>query len=173
MNDDLRDRVEDVLRGYDARYIETYLDETDTTRVRYCGLELEKVARNTGIGGCVRVLAQGWGFANFNNSSDLLRKVVGAVHHAGVVGGEPVDLAPVKLLVDSVPLLLKDVLDQCNHIMWETYGITITMVGDSDQYTRRIVASSDGAYIQQEKVDVALRVSATARNGVGCSAVQH
>ena len=50
MKDDLRDRVEDALPGHDARYIETHLDETDTTRVLYRGLELEEVACNTGIG---------------------------------------------------------------------------------------------------------------------------
>lgn len=176
MNDDLRDRVTDALRGHDARYIDIRLDETETTRIRYRGLELEEVARNTGIGGCVRVLAQGWGFANFNNVSDLRRKVAAAVHHASLVGGDPVGLAPVKPLVDSVPLLLakdprlislqskKDVLDPYNRIMWDTPGITTTTIGYSDQYTRKIFASSEGAYIQQEKVDVTLRVSATARN---------
>ena len=177
MDDDIRDRVEDALRGHDARYVEIRLEETDTTRVRYRGRELEEVGRSTSIGGCVRALVGGWGFTHFNHLDGLRAKVETAVRHAKLVDNGPISFSPVQPVVDSVPLLVgkdprsislpdkKEILDQYIDIIWKTPDITTSTVGYSDQYSRRIFASSEGAYIQQEKIDVTLRVSATARDG--------
>ena len=177
MNDNLRDRVEQALKGHNARYIEIRLEETDATHLRYRGRELEAVGHATGIGGCVRALAHGWGFTFFNDLEELGQKVEAAVANARLVGGDPIEIAPVEPVVDSVPPLIgkdprsvslqdkKQVLDQYIDVIWRTPGITTSTIGYGDGYRKRVFASSEGAYLQHEKIDVTLRVGATARDG--------
>ncbi|MDO8579474.1 MAG: DNA gyrase modulator, partial [bacterium] len=99
----MRDRVTEALKDHGARYVEIRLEQTQGTHLRYRGRELEDVGRTSGIGGNVRALAGGgWGFACFNDLSQLKEKVVTAVSHARQVGGEPVSLAVVEPHVDIV-----------------------------------------------------------------------
>ena len=177
MNDDLRDRVEQALKGHGARYVEIRLEETDSTHLRYRGRELEEAGRSTGIGGCVRALERGWGFTFFNDIDDLKAKVETAVRHARLVAGDPVQICPVEPVVAEVPLTVgkdprsialadkKGVLDQYLDIIWRTPGVTTSSIGYADGYRNRVFASSEGSYIQHERLDVSLRVGATAREG--------
>ena len=66
MDDNVRDRIEDALKGYDARYIEVRVEEVENTHIRYRGKELDEIGHSAGIGGCIRALAGGWGFVSFN-----------------------------------------------------------------------------------------------------------
>ena len=56
-------------------------------------------------------------------------------------------------------------MDQYNGIMWEVEGIQTTLIGYGDGHKRVVFASSEGTYIEQQRVDVSLRLSATARDG--------
>ena len=177
MNDTMRDRIEQALKGQGARYVEIRLEETESAHLRYRGRDLESVGRSTGVGGCVRALVGGWGFTFFNDLDDLQQKVATAVHNARLVAGDAINIAAVEPVVDSVPPLVgkdprlvslaskKEILDQYIDVLWKTAGITTTSIGYGEGYGRRVFASSDGAYIQQERIDVTLRVSATARDG--------
>ena len=107
MDDGVRDRIEDALRGHDARYVEVRLDEAEGTHVRYRGREIEEIGRTAGVGGCIRALAGGWGFASFNQLEGLKEKADTAVRNARLVGDKGVALAPVEPIVDVVPPLLK------------------------------------------------------------------
>ena len=178
MNDSLHDLIADALKGHDALYVEVRVDETDTTHIRYRGRELEEVSRTSGGGGCVRALAGGgWGFVSFNSLDKLRGKVKAAVRNARLVGGEPVGLAPAQPIVDAIPREVhknlskvslqdkKTFLDQYVEQMWSVPGISSTTVGYGDARRNRVFASSEGSYIEQEKLDIMLRLNAVARDG--------
>ena len=177
MQVDIRDQVEDALKGHDARYIEIRVEEVQGTHIRYRGRDLDEIGRTRGVGGCVRALAGGWGFASFNGLDDLRERVAAAVRNARLVAGAGIDLAPVEPVVDIVPPLVKKdplgvslqdkkaALDQYVDIIWEVPQMTTSTVGYGDSHRKRIFASSAGSYIQQEKIDVSLRLSAMARDG--------
>ena len=177
MDDDIRSRIEDAIKGHDARYIEVRVEDAEGTHVRYRGRELEDIGHTTGVGGCVRALARGWGFASFNELDGLREKVAGAVRNARLAGDKGITLAPVEPVVDIVPptveidplaVSLQDktsTLGQYVDIIWSIPGITTSTIGYSDGRRKRVFATSDGTYIQQEKVDVSLRLNAMARDG--------
>jgi len=174
----MRDDIQEALKDHGARYVEIRLEQSEGTRLTYRGRELEEIGRSSGIGGNVRALAGGgWGFACFNDISDLKGKVAMAVSHARHVGGEPVQLADVEPHVDTVePVLLEDsqgvslhekkrVIDEYISLMLGVPGVQTCTIGYGDGRRKVVFANSEGAYIEQERVDVNLRLAAMARDG--------
>ena len=103
MNSNLRDIICDALSSNQAQYVEIRFDQFEATHIRYRDRDLEEVNRTTSGGGCVRALAGGgWGFVSFNGVDDLRIKVKAAIRNARLVGGDPIELAPVKPVVDCV-----------------------------------------------------------------------
>ncbi|MBI4308547.1 MAG: TldD/PmbA family protein [Chloroflexi bacterium] len=174
---ELRDRIEAALKGHRADYIEIRIEEAEGARITYRGRELEDIGRSTSVGGCVRALVKGgWGFVSFNNLTRLREKVALAVRQARLAGSERSQLAPIEPMVDIVPPFIgkvnplevplarkKDLLDGYNEIIWGTPGITTSVMGYSDGIRRVAFATSEGAYIEQSKIDVSFRFSAMAR----------
>jgi TldD protein len=171
-----RDEIEGALRGHDADYLEVRLDDTATNRIIYRGRELEEIGRGRSFGGNARALVRGgWGFVSFNEPSQLRQRVEEAVAAARHVGRETSMLAEVQPVVDSVPLELKkdprtvplaakkDLLDQYNETMLSIDGVTSTNITYSDGHKRVVFASSEGSFIEQERIDVVSRLAATAR----------
>jgi TldD protein len=174
----MRDDIQEALKDHGARYVEIRLEQSEGTRLTYRGRELEEIGRSSGIGGNVRALAGGgWGFACFNDISDLKGKVAMAVSHARHVGGEPVQLADVEPHVDTVELVLledpqgvslhekKRVLDEYISLMLGVPGVQTCTIGYGDGRRKVVFANSEGGYIEQERVDVNLRLAAMARDG--------
>ncbi len=178
MDERVRERIEAALKSVDAQYVEVRVEESSSSTIRYRGRDLEEIGRGSGLGGNVRALAGGgWGFASFNDLSDLDAKVRLAVQAARAVGGERVELSEVPPVVDYVPPVLgrdpravsladkKAVLDQYVDIMMGTPGVQSSSVGYTDGRRHMIFANSEGSYVDQERVDVNLRISAMARDG--------
>ncbi len=176
-SEDIRDRIEDALKGHDARYIEIRVEEGESSHVRYLGKELDEIGRTSSVGGCIRALAGGWGFVSFNNLDGLREKVATAVRNASFVNDTGIEIAPVEPVVDIVPPVIKKdprgvaladkkaLMDEYVEIINSNPKITSGTVTYSDGGRSRIFATSDGAYIQQQKVDVSLRLNAMARDG--------
>ena len=177
MDESIRERIDNALKGTAGQYVEVHVEESSSSQIRYRGSELEEIGRSNGLGGNVRALAGGgWGFASFNDLSDLEAKVEQAVSQARLVGGEPVYLAETPTVVDSVPALVgmdpthlslaqkKSVLDSYVDILMGTSGVQSASVGYTDSKRRMIYANSEGSFIDQERVDVNLRLSAMARS---------
>ena len=171
-----RDEILGVLRGHEVDYLEVRLDDTTTNRIVYRGRELEEIGRTRSFGGNARALVRGgWAFVSFNDLGELRKRVEEAVIAAGHVGRETSALAEVEPVVDSVPLELnkdprtvslatkKGLLDRYNEMMLSVDGVTSTNITYSDGHKRIVFASSEGSYIEQERIDVASRLSATAR----------
>ncbi|MEX1193748.1 MAG: TldD/PmbA family protein [Dehalococcoidia bacterium] len=172
----LREDIEAAVKGHNADYAELRIDDTATNRLIYRGKELEEIGRTRNFGGCARALVNGgWGFVSFNETADLRARVQEAVEQARHVGKETSVLAPVEPVVDIVPVQVlmdprkitlakkKEIFDDYNEKMLSVDGVTSTnlVYGDSDK--RVTFANSEGSYIEQERIDVISRLSATAR----------
>lgn len=178
MNSNLRDIICDALSSNQAQYVEIRFDQFEATHIRYRDRDLEEVNRTTSGGGCVRALAGGgWGFVSFNGVDDLRNKVKAAIRNARLVGGDPIELAPVEPVVDCVKSNVKKdpskislndkkkLLDEYAGEIWSVPGIATSTVGYGDSHLNRVFASSEGTYIEQEKLDISMRLSAVARDG--------
>ena len=177
-NDNLRERIEAAIAKAGAEYVEIRIEEAESSTIRYRGRELEEIGRSSSLGGSVRALAGGgWGFVCFNDLDGLEEKVRLAVNQAKLVAGERIVLADASPVVDVVPPVLgkdptalaladkKAVLDEYMEVMMGVPQVQSCSVGYGDGRRRVTFASSVGSYIEQERVDVSLRLSAMARDG--------
>jgi len=171
-----RDDIEHAVRGHNADYVELRIDDTANNRIVYRGKELEEIGRTRNFGGCARALVNGgWGFVSLNEPADLKARVAEAVSQARHVGKEKSVLAPIEPSVDIVPAQVmmdprkitlarkKELLDGYNEKMLSVEGVTSTNLIYADSWKRVTFASSEGAYIEQERIDVVSRLAATAR----------
>ncbi len=173
-----RDLIEDALAGHGADYCEIRLEETDSTRLTYHGRELEDIAQTSGRGGNVRAVVNGgWGFASFNDLSNIKEQVKSAVEHARLVSGDGTKLAEIEPVVDIVPPVLvndaatvslddkKRQMDHYNDLIWSVTGILSSDIIYGDNRRRVCFGSSEGSYIEQEFNHVVSRISAQAKKG--------
>ena len=171
-------QLAEALKGYNADYIEAHLEESQTSHLTYRGRELESIGRTTAVGGNVRALIRGgWGFVSFNNLDELPAKVKLAVKQAELVGNEESKLAPVEPVVDVVPSKInknpvtmplaekKQLLDEYNALMWHTPKLQTSIIGYGDSHKKVIFLNSLGSYIEQERADITLRLTAVATDG--------
>jgi len=168
-------QLAEAIKGFSADYIEARLEESQKSYITYRGRELESVGQSTAVGGNIRALVKGgWGFVSFNRLSDLPGRIELAVKQATLVGREESKLAPVKPIVDIVspeidknPLAIplaekKQLLDEYNDIIWRTPKLQTSVIGYGDSHKKVIFLNSSGSYIQQERADITLRLSAVA-----------
>ncbi len=167
-----------LLKGQNADYLEAHLEQTSASHITYRGRKLESIGRSTAIGGNVRALSRGgWGFTSFNNLDELPKRIELATEQARLAAKSESQLAPVSPVVDRVasgisqnpveiPLARKKrLLDEYNDIIWQTPGLKTSVIGYGDGHKKSIFISSTGSFIQQERADVTLRLSAIATNG--------
>ena len=174
---ELRQQLEEALRGHNADYVEIRVEESHTTQLTYRGRELEEIGRTTNLGGCVRAAYQGgWGFVSFNDLSGLREKADLAVRQARLVGKETTQLAPVAPVVDVVPLVLKRdpvnvPLAEKKRLMDEyieaalrrSDKIQTINAGYGDARRKLTFANSEGTYVEQERARVRATVVVLAR----------
>ncbi len=165
----------ETLKRYSADYIEARLEESQSSHLTYRGRDLESVGRTTAIGGNVRALVRGaWGFVSFNDFNGLPGQIELAVKQARFAGSRKSQLARVEPVVDNVPagadnnpvtIPLADkkrLLDEYNDIIWRTPKIQTSVIGYVDSHKKVIFLNSSGSYIEQERSDITLRLSAVA-----------
>ena len=171
-------QLAETLKRYHADYIEAHLEESQSGNITYRGRKLESIGRRTAIGGNVCALVKGgWGFVSFNNLDDLPGRIEQAVKQARFVGNEESRLARGEPAVDralsqlnknplDIPLLAKkQLLEEYNDIISGTPGIKTSVVGYGDGRKKTIFINSLGSYIQQERTDITLRLTAIAAAG--------
>ncbi len=171
-------QLAEAVKGYSADYIEARLEESQRSHITYLGRELESVGQATAVGGNVRALVRGgWGFVSFDSLSDLPSRIELAVKQARLVGKEESKLAPVEPIVDIVsaeidknPLTMplaekKQLLDEYNALIWRTPKLQTSIIAYGDSHKKVIFLSSLGSYIEQERSDVILRLTAIAAEG--------
>ncbi len=178
----VKDLLSDLIARYRSQvdYLAIRLEAAEGSDILLRGNRIETLSEGISIGGQVRACYKGgWGFASFNQLSNLAERIEEAISAARLVGDEETLLAPIPPVQDTctlpltgtdprqVPLLEKKLL--CQH-----YGEILRSVsprvatvsvryGDSSQ--RIILATSEGTLLEQSWVDMEMRFAATARNG--------
>ncbi|HUV56206.1 MAG TPA: TldD/PmbA family protein [Dehalococcoidales bacterium] len=171
-------QLAEMLKKYSADYIEAHLEESQTSHIAYRGRELDSIGRATATGGNIRAMVKGaWGFVSFNDLNELANKVELAVKQAQLAGREQSQLAPVTPVVDAVltetdrnPVAIplakkKQLLDEYNDVIWQTPKLQTSIAGYGDSYKKVIFLNSSGSYIEQDRMDIALRLAAVATEG--------
>jgi len=171
-------QLAEVLKGYNADYIEAHLEESHTSHITYRGRELESIGKTTTIGGNVRAMVRGgWGFVCFNNLNELPDRVKLAVRQAQFAGNKESKLAPAEPAVDMVPGEIdrnpvaiplaekKQPLDEYNAIIQQTPKIQTSTISYGDSHKKTIFVNSLGSHIEQERADITLRLTAIATEG--------
>ena len=172
----MRERFTDILSKCNADYVEIRFEQNQTTQISYRGGKLEEVSRTCSSGGNIRALVKGgWGFACFNSADKLDDYVELAVKQAKLACGEGFTLPSKEPVVDIVEVLVKDnaadtplvkkkqLFDEYNDIMLTSPQIQDSRIGYQDVNRKVIFANSEGSYIEQDKPDLTLRVTAIAR----------
>lgn len=165
----------DILKHQKVDFIEAHLDQSRTSHITYRGRELESIGRSSSFGGNVRAMVRGaWGFASFNDVTDLESRVASAVSMAQFAGRGETHLAAAAPIVDSVPLEFenspvdipltekKALMDEYNEVIWGTPNIRTSVIGYGDGEKTSVYINSLGSLIRQERADVTLRVAAIA-----------
>ncbi len=168
-------RLADILKKQLVDFIEAHLEESRTSHLSYRGRELESIGRTQSLGGNVRAMVRGaWGFASFNDMTDLETRVSAAVKMAEFAGQSVTRLADAAMVVDRVPVEVnrlavdltladkKAVIDEYQEVLWAVPGIRTSVIGYGDGHRHSIYVNSLGSYIDQERADVTLRVAAIA-----------
>ncbi len=168
-------RLAEVINRYTADYIEARLEETQTSYISYRGRELDSIGRASAIGGNVRAMVKGaWGFVSFNDFNRLPGRVELAIKQAQFAGSEESRLAPAEPVVDTIlteqdknPVVIplaekKRLLDEYNDIIWHTPKLQTSIIDYGDSYKKAIFLNSLGSYIEQDRADVTLRLTAIA-----------
>jgi TldD protein len=167
-----------VISRFDAEYIDVHLEESQASHLTYRGKELESTDKTNSVGGNVRALVKGgWGFVSFNSLDDLPAKAALAVEQARFVSGGDAKVSPVRPIVDrvvdevkenpvNIPLAgKKEVLDEYNEVVWRTPKLQTSVIGYADGYRKYYYINSAGSFIEQERADVTLRITAIAADG--------
>ncbi len=177
----MRHKIQAALQGSKADYTEIRLQEGESTTITYRGRELDAASAFIDAGGMVRCLCHGsgWGVATFNNCDDLQSKVEQAYQSAKVVQShEPIDLAPIPLSVDQIRVALehdfrgvsmadkKALVEEYNDILLAySDKIVDTMAVYADSFTRVVLATSEGTFVEEERPMITVYVVAIAREG--------
>ncbi|MDQ1327620.1 MAG: TldD protein [Candidatus Poribacteria bacterium] len=175
----LREKLENALKKSDAEYIDIRIEDVANSWMNFRGKELDNIGSSKSLGGIVRALVKGgWGYSTFNDVDDLGKRVKEACESARMVGKEETKFAPVEPVVDEVKATLekdfreislskkKDTIEEYNKIILDYHEkIQTTVVGYADSFKKIWYASSEGAYIEDERPNTFVYTSATARDG--------
>jgi TldD protein len=171
-------QLADIISKYDAEYIDGHLEESQSTSITYRGRDLEAIDKTAATGGNVRALVKGgWGFVSFNSLEELRTKAQQAFDQASLVSGGDAKVGPVVAIqatsvrdIKDNPLNIplahkKQLLDEYNEIIWSTPKLQTAVIGYGDSHKKYLYVNSAGSFIEQERADVMLRVTAIAAGG--------
>lgn len=172
------EQLEAALRGLTADYVEIRYEATESTRISYRGRELDDIGRARTAGGNVRALVRGgWGFVSFDGVDDLPRCAALAVEQARAVAGDRshwFPLPPARAVVvpsvgtDPRSVSLADkkaILDRYIDIIWSRPKIQTANLRYTDSARTVWFVNSEGAAIEQSRIDVAFGGNVMARHG--------
>ncbi len=173
--------LSDLIARYRHRvdYLTIRLEESESTDILLRGDRLETLSESLAQGGQVRACYKGgWGFASFNDLTQLTDRLEEAIVAARLIGDETTCLAEVAPIQGQyilpvthtdprqVPIAEKQQL--CQHyadlLRSVSSQIVSVMVRYGDIHQRILLATSDGTLLEQSWNDLEMRFAATARN---------
>lgn len=175
----LESYLKSLLKGQPADYVEVHLEDGLLTQIAFRGPVLDSIGESTVYGGNVRALVNGgWGFVSFNSLEGLEDKVRLAIEQATVVSRRQKgksELAPAPVVTDKVAVDLgedprkvslakkRELLEGYNKlVLGYGHGVATSTIRYFDRFRRLHFASSEGTYIEQEKLDLGGAVAAVA-----------
>ena len=177
----MRDRIESALKSSQADYTEIRIEQREATTVAFRGKNLETANAVIDTGGLVRCLCRknGWGVATFNTLDDLPARVEQASQCARAAHSEqPIDLAPIPIAEERIAMSpahdFRGISMAEKKALAEAYNdivlgfsdkIVDTTSGYSDSFSRVTFASSDGAFIEEERPRISILLVVRARDG--------
>lgn len=175
----MQDRLTEVLKIHNVDYADIRIEDKTQSQVMFRGPELDTIGSSRTVGGIVRALYKGgWGYATFNDLTNLEGRVKEACETAKLVGRETSQLADVEPVVDEIPVSMekdfrniplaekKALLDEYNKIvLGYNAKIQTSTMGYADTFKTVWYANSEGTYIMEEKPDVWVFANAIARDG--------
>ena len=173
----MQERLTQALKAQDVEYADIRLEDVTDSWVRFRGPELDSIGSSRVVGGVVRALYKGgWGYATFNDLSELDKRVKEACETARLVGKEQTYFAPVEPVVADVPAKMekdfrqvpladkKALSEEYNKIiLGHDAKIQTSYVAYGDSFKTVWYANSQGSYIRQEKPNLYLFLLAVAR----------
>jgi TldD protein len=170
--------LESILTGLACDYADIRVEESESARIVYRGPELDDIGRNFERGGCLRVFHRGnWGVATFNDlggdlkglARDLAAQAALLPPKDEKLVKQPAAEAKIASAASDprkVPLGQKhELIRHYNSILLKTAGITTTNSVYADLHKDIRFLSSEGRYIDQERVYAGFLCSAVARDG--------
>lgn len=175
----MRDRISEVIRRHSSRcdYLDVRIERSSSFSVSIKDGVIAHMGSGRGVGGGVRACYKGgWGFASFNDLDDLDRFAGLAVQQARVVGTETTKLAPVEPVVAEFATEILD--DPRSHSIEEKVallqGYSDIILSSSphikngscsyhDEADERFFASSEGSFVSQKGMDLAVVASPVAQ----------
>ncbi|OEU79955.1 MAG: hypothetical protein BA865_06685 [Desulfobacterales bacterium S5133MH4] len=175
----MRETMDKALRVSNAEYTEIRIESVTSSWASFRGEDLDSIGSSRTLGGIVRALVKGgWGYATFNDLSELETRVRAACQSARLVGKEDSKLAQVEPVVDLLTATLekdfrevplsekKSVIEAYNKIvLGYDDKIETSNIGYSDSFRKVWYGNSEGTYIEDDRPDVGVVISATAREG--------
>lgn len=176
----MRERLEEALRKGKADYVEIRVEEVEATAVAFKGKEIDTLSASKVRGGIARAVVRGgWGMAVFNDLKELSDAVRRACELAGLVGREETRLAEVEPVQEVAGAELRGrdfrgvLLDEkvrtakeYNDIMLGHHPkIESTETRYRDSFRRVWYVNSEGTYIEDERPDISMYMTAIARDG--------
>ncbi|MDJ0677456.1 MAG: TldD/PmbA family protein [Calothrix sp. MO_167.B42] len=179
---DAKNLLSDLIARYSSRvdYLMIRLEESEGTDIVLRGDRIETLSEGISIGGHIRACYRGgWGLSSFNQLTTITERIEEAIAAARMIGDEKTLLAAVEpvQVVCKLPLAgtnprhiplsqKKQLCDRYMELLKSTDNcITTTSVRYADSCQKIILASSEGALIEQSWVDMEMRFAATARKG--------
>ncbi len=154
----------------DVDYLDIRLEESEDTSIAFRGKAIDTLRQSSEKGGCVRALYKGgWGFVSFNriDPESLVANIRSAIKQSHIVGHDASCLAHVPVVEDTVVLdVRKDprtvpldrkmqILSDYNAMILSSSPlIPMSSVSYSDSYKHTWLATSDGSYVEQERIDL-------------------
>lgn len=175
----MREGMEKALRNSGADYSEIRIESVDASWADFRGKELDSIGSSRTLGGIVRSLVKGgWGYATFNDLKSLEISVKEAGESARLVGKKTSKLAEVQPVVDKVVSVMEkdfrhvslsekqSVIQGYNETILGYHDkIETSNVAYRDSFRKVWYANSEGTFIEDERPDAGVMLSATARDG--------
>jgi TldD protein len=175
----MQDQITQAVKKHNVDYVDIRLEDKTDSWVHFRGTDLDSTGSARVVGGIVRALYKGgWGYATFNDISELEKQVKDACETARLVGTEKTYLAPVEPVADETPAQMekdfrtiplkekKALAEEYNKIALNHHkSIQTTQTRYADSFKRVWYANSEGTYIMEEQPDAYIMVQATARDG--------
>ncbi len=175
----MREQMENAVRKADAEYAEVRIERVASSWANFRGEELDSIGSSNRLGGIASALVKGgWGYATFNDITDLETRVKEACESARLVGKEETEFAEVEPVVDEITALLekdfrkislsekKSVIEEYNNIiLGYDDSIETSNVAYGDSFRKVWYSNSEGTYIEDERPGTGVAMSATGRKG--------